>query len=313
MAASTTTPFATSLNFSNNQNLNFLQQTQPQSAHLQQNSFNALQFNAVNSNLLQQPQQAQQPQQQQQQMPKETQYKDTTFTKIFVGGLPYHTTDESLTQFFQKFGKIEEAVVINDRQTGKSRGYGFVTMETNEAAEAAVLDPNPIIDGRKANVNLAYLGVKSRLVAPTGIIPLTVRYQMPPTQSTAYGFHPFYYHPAQNTNNHPSQFLAPNLLIPAQQNNNLVSSTTPAANNSSGLFDLAYNTRHVAALNSNRTSPFENAMNATAPFSIPFNSSNTNQNINTLISQTHQNNHSYFAPFPQHLNSVFQPQLQDRL
>lgn len=43
-----------------------------------------------------------------------------------VLGLPYHTTDESLRAFFQKFGEIEEAVVINDRTTGKSRGYGFV-------------------------------------------------------------------------------------------------------------------------------------------------------------------------------------------
>lgn len=42
-----------------------------------------------------------------------------------------------------------------------------VTMETKEAAEAAVYEPNPIIDGRKANVNLAYLGVKSRIVQPT--------------------------------------------------------------------------------------------------------------------------------------------------
>jgi hypothetical protein len=53
--------------------------------------------------------------------------KDTTFTKIFVGGLPYHTTDETLRAFFLKFGDIEEAVVINDRSTGKSRGYGFVS------------------------------------------------------------------------------------------------------------------------------------------------------------------------------------------
>lgn len=43
-------------------------------------------------------------------------------------------------------------------------------METKEAAEAAVLDPNPVIDGRKANVNLAYLGVKSRLMPPAGNI-----------------------------------------------------------------------------------------------------------------------------------------------
>lgn len=54
--------------------------------------------------------------------------KDTTLTKIFVGGLPYHTTDTSLREFFDKFGDIEEAVVITDRQTGKSRGYGFVSL-----------------------------------------------------------------------------------------------------------------------------------------------------------------------------------------
>ena len=56
--------------------------------------------------------------------------KDTTFTKIFVGGLPYHTTDASLREHFQVYGEIEEAVVITDRQTGKSRGYGFVRLPT---------------------------------------------------------------------------------------------------------------------------------------------------------------------------------------
>lgn len=55
------------------------------------------------------------------------QQKDTTYTKIFVGGLPYHTTDASLREYFAVFGDIEEAVVITDRQTGKSRGYGFVS------------------------------------------------------------------------------------------------------------------------------------------------------------------------------------------
>lgn len=52
---------------------------------------------------------------------------DTTLTKIFVGGLPYHTTDDGLRQYFQQFGDIDEAVVITDRQTSKSRGYGFVS------------------------------------------------------------------------------------------------------------------------------------------------------------------------------------------
>ena len=57
-----------------------------------------------------------------------TTQKDTTWTKLFVGGLPYHTTDKSLREHFEVYGEIEEAVVITDRQTGKSRGYGFVSL-----------------------------------------------------------------------------------------------------------------------------------------------------------------------------------------
>lgn len=53
--------------------------------------------------------------------------KDNTFTKLFVGGLPYHTTDDTLRAYFLQFGDIEEAVVIHDRMTGKSKGYGFVS------------------------------------------------------------------------------------------------------------------------------------------------------------------------------------------
>jgi len=60
-----------------------------------------------------------------------THHRDTTFTKIFVGGLPYHTSDQTLRSYFEPFGDITEAVVITDRQTGKSRGYGFVSELTN--------------------------------------------------------------------------------------------------------------------------------------------------------------------------------------
>jgi RNA recognition motif-containing protein len=90
------------------------------------------------------------------------QQKDTTWTKLFVGGLPYHTTDKSLREHFSVYGDIEEAVVITDRQTNKSRGYGFVIMGDRASAERACKEPNPIIDGRKANVNLAILGAKPR-------------------------------------------------------------------------------------------------------------------------------------------------------
>merc|ERR1712013_282231 len=82
--------------------------------------------------------------------------------QVVRGGLPYHTTDKSLREHFEVYGEIEEAVVITDRSTGKSRGYGFVIMSNKEAAERACKEPNPIIDGRKANVNLAILGAKPR-------------------------------------------------------------------------------------------------------------------------------------------------------
>ncbi|XP_061545425.1 RNA-binding protein 38-like isoform X1 [Phycodurus eques] len=95
-------------------------------------------------------------------VPVESVEKDTTHTKIFVGGLPYHSDDASLLKYFETFGDVVEAVVITDKHTGKSRGYGFVTMADSAAAEQACKDANPIIDGRKANVNLAYLGAKPR-------------------------------------------------------------------------------------------------------------------------------------------------------
>lgn len=94
--------------------------------------------------------------------------KDTTWTKLFVGGLPYHTTDKSLREHFSVYGDIEEAVVITDRTTSKSRGYGFVIMGDRLSAERACKEPNPIIDGRKANVNLAILGAKPRGNASQG-------------------------------------------------------------------------------------------------------------------------------------------------
>lgn len=106
-------------------------------------------------------------------MNKET---DVTLRKLFIGGLPFHTTDKSLREHFEQYGGIEEAVVISDRTTGKSKGYGFVTMADRDAADKACAMKNPTIDGRKANVNLAYLGAKPRRAhMPTGggYLPLT--------------------------------------------------------------------------------------------------------------------------------------------
>lgn len=89
-------------------------------------------------------------------------HEDTKFKKLFVGGIPYGTNDEALREFFLKFGAIKEAVVIRDRITQESKGYGFVTFHDKDCAEKACENTNPIIDGRRANVNFAYLGAKPK-------------------------------------------------------------------------------------------------------------------------------------------------------
>ncbi|CAJ2667346.1 RNA-binding protein 24-B [Trifolium pratense] len=80
---------------------------------------------------------------------------DTTYTKIFVGGLAWETKRDTLKRYFDQFGDILEAVVITDRATGKSKGYGFVTFKDPNSAILACQNPNPVIDGRRANCNLA--------------------------------------------------------------------------------------------------------------------------------------------------------------
>ncbi|XP_010499895.1 PREDICTED: RNA-binding protein 24 isoform X2 [Camelina sativa] len=86
--------------------------------------------------------------------------EDTTFTKVFVGGLAWETHKLSLGNYFEQFGDIVEAVVITDKSSGRSKGYGFVTFCDPEAAQKACVDPAPVIDGRRANCNLAAFGVQ---------------------------------------------------------------------------------------------------------------------------------------------------------
>ncbi|GAB4828475.1 RNA binding motif protein 24 [Ancistrocladus abbreviatus] len=88
----------------------------------------------------------------------DSQFGDTTYTKVFVGGLAWETDSDTLRRYFEQFGEILEAVVITDKNTGRSKGYGFVTFRDPEAARRACADPTPIIDGRRANCNLASLG-----------------------------------------------------------------------------------------------------------------------------------------------------------
>ncbi|KAJ7513784.1 hypothetical protein O6H91_23G057500 [Diphasiastrum complanatum] len=89
-------------------------------------------------------------------------FGDTTLTKVFVGGLAWETHRDTMSSYFQQFGEILEAVVITDKNTGRSKGYGFVTFRDPEAARKACADPTPVIDGRRTNCNLASLGARPR-------------------------------------------------------------------------------------------------------------------------------------------------------
>ncbi|XP_077214128.1 uncharacterized protein LOC143848975 isoform X2 [Tasmannia lanceolata] len=96
-----------------------------------------------------------------------SQFGDTTFTKVFVGGLAWETPSEKMRRYFEQFGEILEAVIITDKNTGRSKGYGFVTFRDPDSARRACVDPNPVIDGRRANCNIASLG-RSRPLPPRG-------------------------------------------------------------------------------------------------------------------------------------------------
>lgn len=55
-------------------------------------------------------------------------FGDTTYTKVFVGGLAWETPTDVMRRYFEQFGEILEAVIITDKNTGKSKGYGFVCL-----------------------------------------------------------------------------------------------------------------------------------------------------------------------------------------
>lgn len=76
--------------------------------------------------------------------------------KLYVGGLPYATTEEDLTATFSKAGTVESAIIIMDRATGRSKGFGFVEMSTDDEAQAAIeMYDGKDFNGRNLTVNEA--------------------------------------------------------------------------------------------------------------------------------------------------------------
>ncbi|KKQ34433.1 MAG: RNP-1 like protein RNA-binding protein [Candidatus Nomurabacteria bacterium GW2011_GWB1_37_5] len=77
-------------------------------------------------------------------------------TKLYVGGLPYSSTDDALKNHFSQAGAVVSAVIIMDKMTGRSKGFGFVEMSTEEEANKAIeMFNGQDFDGRKLTVNIA--------------------------------------------------------------------------------------------------------------------------------------------------------------
>lgn len=76
--------------------------------------------------------------------------------KIYVGGLPYTTTEEELTQIFSAYGDVTSSKIIIDRESNRSRGFGFVEMSDDEAGKKAIEELQEAeLGGRKLTVNEA--------------------------------------------------------------------------------------------------------------------------------------------------------------
>ena len=76
--------------------------------------------------------------------------------KLYVGNLPYDVTDSDLQSMFEPHGRVQSAQVIMDRDTGRSKGFGFVEMDTDQEAQAAIAAVNGRdMNGRSLTVNEA--------------------------------------------------------------------------------------------------------------------------------------------------------------
>jgi RNA recognition motif-containing protein len=75
---------------------------------------------------------------------------------MYVSNLSFHTTDENLRELFEKFGTVSSAKVITDRESGRSRGFGFVEMSAETEAKAALQGlNNKEVEGRAMSVSVA--------------------------------------------------------------------------------------------------------------------------------------------------------------
>ena len=75
--------------------------------------------------------------------------------KLYVGNFPYSVDESQLSEMFSTFGQIEDISLIKDRETGRSKGFAFITFATQQAAESALSLAGKEMEGRTLKVNMA--------------------------------------------------------------------------------------------------------------------------------------------------------------
>ncbi|KAI6093935.1 hypothetical protein F4821DRAFT_7705 [Hypoxylon rubiginosum] len=134
-------------------------------------------------------------------------------SKLFIGGLAWHTDDATLRQKFEEFGPVEEAIVVKDRDTGRSRGFGFVRYVNEADAQKAITGMNNVeFDGRAIRVDKASdtgpRGGSGRgsPYAPRGGYGQQPQMPYAAGQPVAYGMpNPMMYQPAYGRGGYPPQ------------------------------------------------------------------------------------------------------------
>ncbi|KAI7877460.1 hypothetical protein K492DRAFT_133960 [Lichtheimia hyalospora FSU 10163] len=90
-------------------------------------------------------------------IPREEQDKTE---KIFVGGISPDVDEEEFREFFSQFGKVMDATLMTDRETGRPRGFGFITFEDSKGVEEALLQPNLAIKGKTVSTMILHTYIR---------------------------------------------------------------------------------------------------------------------------------------------------------